>query len=104
MTYLILWRFVAKPETIAEFERAYGERGLWVDFFRQGRGYLRTELLRNVDRPREYMTCDYWQTEEDFRAFRREHRAEYDRLDRECERLTVEETSVGAFETGKGNR
>jgi len=30
LTNLILWRFVAKPESIAEFERAYGEQGLWA--------------------------------------------------------------------------
>jgi len=104
LTYLIVWRFVPKTESTAEFERAYGEHGLWVDFFRQGRGYLRTELLRDVNRPQEYVTCDYWQSEEDFRAFRGEHREEYDRLDRECERLTIEEISVGVFETGKENR
>src|SRR5207253_1570423 len=29
----------------AEFERVYGMEGEWAEFFRQGRGYIGTELL-----------------------------------------------------------
>ena len=35
----------------AEFERAYGMDGEWAEFFRQGRGYIGTELLRDVEAP-----------------------------------------------------
>ena len=29
-----------------EFERVYGRVGEWAEFFRQGEGYVGTELLR----------------------------------------------------------
>ena len=32
----------------AEFERVYGPSGEWAEFFRQGRGFIGTELLRDV--------------------------------------------------------
>src|SRR6187397_611903 len=33
----------------AEFERVYGPDGEWAAFFRDGRGYIGTELLRDVE-------------------------------------------------------
>ena len=33
----------------AEFERVYGTDGEWAEFFRRGRGYIGTELLRDVE-------------------------------------------------------
>jgi heme-degrading monooxygenase HmoA len=60
-----------------QFERAYGPEGGWAQFFRQGRGYIGTELLRDVETPGRYLVIDRWQTAEDYNAFVNEHRAEY---------------------------
>ena len=39
---------VRDPEA---FERAYGPEGEWAQFFREGRGYVGTELLHDVESP-----------------------------------------------------
>ena len=65
--------------------------------FRRSEGYIRTELLRDVTDGRRFLTLDYWKSEEDFKEFRKQHLAEYERLDKEFEGLTEQETRLGAF-------
>ena len=60
-----------------EFERVYGPEGEWAQFFRHGRGYVGTELLRDVETPGRYFVIDRWDTAEAYNAFVAEHRAEY---------------------------
>jgi len=43
------------------------------------------------------VTIDRWKSEDDFRAFRKEHDQKYEVLDRECDSLTSRETRVGAY-------
>jgi len=59
------------------FEHVYGPEGEWAQFFRQGRGYIGTELLRDVETPGRYLVIDRWDTAEAYNAFVTEHRAEY---------------------------
>ncbi|HVS86443.1 MAG TPA: antibiotic biosynthesis monooxygenase [Gaiellaceae bacterium] len=61
----------------AEFERAYGPAGEWADFFRQGRGYVGTELLRDVEAPGRYLVVDRWESVDAYNAFVAEHRDDY---------------------------
>jgi hypothetical protein len=52
-----------------------------------------------------FLTLDYWQTEEQFKGFRKRNRVEYQRLDKEFEGLTEKETRLGAFyRAAKQNR
>jgi heme-degrading monooxygenase HmoA len=95
--YATLWEFVVDPARRAEFERRYGPDGDWVRLFRRAGGYLGSELLRDRTDPARFLTIDRWQTREDFLAFRREHGAEYERLDRELEGLATRETPLGEF-------
>lgn len=44
--YVIVWEFHASEGKEKEFERVYGSGGAWADFFKRGKGYVRTELLR----------------------------------------------------------
>jgi heme-degrading monooxygenase HmoA len=97
--HAILWRFTVKPGLEAEFERHYGPMGIWATFFRQGAGYVRTELLRDLERTGLYFTLDLWETEDAFRQFERLHQHEYSEIDRGFERLTESEQRIGAFET-----
>jgi heme-degrading monooxygenase HmoA len=60
-----------------EFERAYGPHGEWAEFFRDGRGYVGTELLRDAENPGRYLVIDRWESREAYAAFVDEHRAEY---------------------------
>ncbi len=60
-----------------EFERAYGADGEWAQFFRQGRGYVGTELLRDVEMPGRYLVIDRWESADAYNAFVAERREEY---------------------------
>ena len=65
--------------------------------FRRSEGYIKTELLRDVTDERRFLTLDYWKSEEDFNRFRKQHLADYERLDKEFEGFTEQETRLGAF-------
>jgi heme-degrading monooxygenase HmoA len=95
--FVVVWQFEIAEEKIAGFEASYGPAGGWAELFRKSPQYLGTELLRDAYIPGAYMTIDRWVSEEDFRAFRREHDSEYESLDRACDALTSRETRVGAF-------
>ena len=41
---------------------AYGPDGEWAQFFRQGAGYIGTELLRDVEEPDRYLVIDRWES------------------------------------------
>jgi heme-degrading monooxygenase HmoA len=61
----------------AEFERVYGPDGEWAEFFRQGRGFVGTELLRDVEAPGRYLVIDRWESADAYNAFVAERREEY---------------------------
>jgi heme-degrading monooxygenase HmoA len=103
--FIILWKFQPAEGRQIEFERAYGPEGDWGGFFRAGKGFLGTELLRDPDRPGEYLTLDRWERREDYLRFRQENLEKYREIDRRCESLTREETLIGNFDTvGEGGR
>jgi heme-degrading monooxygenase HmoA len=98
--YVIVWEFRIRKEAEAEFVEQYGPEGNWARFFRNSTGYLRTELVRDLGDPQRFLTLDYWESEEQFSSFREQNLAEYERLDREFEGLTEQETRLGAFQIG----
>jgi len=61
----------------AEFERVYGPDGEWAEFFRQGRGFIGTELLRDVEAPGRYLVVDRWESADAYNAFVAERQEEY---------------------------
>jgi heme-degrading monooxygenase HmoA len=95
--FVVVWKFEIAEEQVAGFEAAYGPEGSWARLFRASKDYLGTELLRDAYVPGAYLTIDRWTSEAAFRAFRKEHDAEYEVLDRECDALTGRETRVGAY-------
>ncbi len=95
--FVVVWQFEIAEDKIAAFEAAYGPKGAWAALFRQSTEYLSTELLRDAYVPGSYLTIDRWESEEAFRAFRKEHDAEYETLDRACDDLTARETRIGAY-------
>ncbi|CAG1771044.1 hypothetical protein BAC2_01441 [uncultured bacterium] len=64
---------------------------------RRAEGYLETILLEDQRRPGRYLTVDRWASDEAHDAFLREHRADYEKDDRECEVLATAERSLGAY-------
>jgi heme-degrading monooxygenase HmoA len=61
----------------AEFERVYGPEGEWAEFFRRSRGYIGTELLRDIEVPGRYLVIDRWESADAYNAFVAERRDEY---------------------------
>ena len=99
--YVIVWEFRINPQTEAEFVKHYGPDGSWARLFREARGYIRTELMRDVSDPSRFVSFDYWQSEEEFTRFREQNRAEYERLDKKFDSLTEKETRLGEFWIGE---
>ena len=95
--YVIVWEFLPKAGREREFEAAYGPDGDWARFFGRGPGYLGTELQRDVQHPRRYLTLDRWESRKAYEAFRAAHAAAYEALDRRFEALTESETPLGSF-------
>lgn len=95
--FVVVWQFEIAEEKIEDFEAAYGAEGAWAQLFQSSSDYLGTELLRDAYVQGNYLTIDRWASEEAFRAFRRDHDAEYERIDRRCDDLTSRETRIGAF-------
>jgi heme-degrading monooxygenase HmoA len=81
-----------------EFERAYGADGEWAAFFRQGHGYIGTELLRDVEVPGRYLVVDRWDSRDAYNAFVEEHRDEYMRRVDETAYHYDRELRLGTFE------
>jgi heme-degrading monooxygenase HmoA len=86
---------VRDPEA---FERAYGPEGEWAQFFRQGRGYIGTELLHDVDERERYLVIDRWESSDAYNAFLTEHNDEYMRRADEAHFHYVQELRFGTFE------
>lgn len=83
----------------AEFERAYGIDGEWAGFFGQGRGYIGTELLRDVEVAGRYLVVDRWESADAYNAFVAEHREAYmERVDA-TRFLYDSELRFGTFES-----
>jgi len=95
--FIIVWQFEIAEEKVAAFESAYGPNGPWAELFRKSSEYKGTELLRDTYDPGKYLTIDRWTSENAFRAFRKEHDADYEALDRSCDALVTRETRIGAY-------
>lgn len=93
--YRIVWEFEADPGRVADFEREYGPEGSWVRLFREGNGYLGTELFRSVSRPSRFVTVDRWSTHAAYQAFRAARARDYAALDQRCAGLTRLEELLG---------
>jgi len=95
--YVVIWRYRVDPAHEAKFAKAYGPKGDWARFFGESKDYLGTELLADDERPGEYVTIDRWSGEEAYSAFLSDREADYDRLDRRFEPLTLSEQRIGAY-------
>ena len=82
-----------------EFERVYGPEGEWAAFFRSGRGYVGTELLRDVEVPGRYLVVDRWESSEAYNDFVAANREEYMRRVDETAFHFEHELRLGTFES-----
>jgi heme-degrading monooxygenase HmoA len=96
--YMIVWEFRPRKGMETRFEEAYGPQGIWVKLFSTGRGFIGTELNRDLNDPSRYFTLDLWISKEAFETFRSTHQQEYKAIDQQCEALTAEEKPLGEFQ------
>jgi heme-degrading monooxygenase HmoA len=80
------------------FEAAYGPDGEWSQFFRQGNGYIGTELLHDVEEPERYLVVDRWESADAYNTFLAEHNDEYMRRADESRFHYLQELRFGTFE------
>lgn len=92
--YLYVWQFEVAPDDVAEFERIYGADGPWVELFRRAPGYRSTCLIASDEQPSRYVTLDQWESRAHYDTFRRDFAEEFERLDQQCESLTVREKNL----------
>ena len=95
---VIIWEFHPRRSRRKQFEKVYGPKGAWARFFRKGKGYLRTELLRDPHNSLRYCTLDFWTSRAAYQVFKKRYPDEYQAIDQQCEDLTTEETLIGYFE------
>ncbi|HEV7640727.1 MAG TPA: antibiotic biosynthesis monooxygenase family protein [Gaiellaceae bacterium] len=92
----IVFRYdVRDPQDFAE---AYGPNGEWAQFFRQGAGYIGTELLQDVDEPDRFVVIDRWESSDAYNAFVTAHQDEYLQRSDESRLYYVQELRLGTFQ------
>jgi len=82
-----------------EFEHAYGLEGEWASFFKDARGFIGTELLRDREQAGRYLVIDRWESRETYNDFVEANRDDYMRRVDESAYLYERELRVGTFET-----
>jgi len=96
--FVVIWEFHVLFNRTKEFETVYGPEGNWAQFFRKSHAYVRTELVRDLNDSSRYLTVDLWTSQTAYEEFRRQHAAEYEKIDVQCSNLTERETEIGRFE------
>ena len=96
--YATVWEFRVRTDRREEFERDYGPQGSWARLFRQAKGYIGTELLRDRSEPLRYLTIDRWASLEAYHAFHAEFAQAYAALDERCAELTTHEAALGEYD------
>ena len=96
--YAYIWEYSVRPECVADFEKAYGPSGDWVELFKRAKGYVRTELHRDRRNVNRYVTIDYWDSMEAWEAFRAGMSSEFDAIDARCEDFTLTEREIGRLD------
>lgn len=97
-SYLYIWKFHVRPDKETEFLKIYGPEGDWVQLFRKGVGYVQTLLVKDLDAANVFTTIDIWESEAAYKVFKTEFVAEFNALDKRCEKLTENEVLIGRFE------
>ena len=82
------------PDHVDDFVAAYAAEGDWAQLFRQGRGYLGTELFRDTGDDTRFVTIDRWTDEAAWRAFLEERGETYAGLDARLVHLAASQRSL----------
>ena len=93
-----IWAYTVKNDFLHHFKDVYGPNGSWVKLFRRFPGYLKTELIRDLDDPFRFITVDYWESYTLFLSMKKNSSTEYASLDTLCGTYTSSEHHIGVFE------
>jgi heme-degrading monooxygenase HmoA len=96
-SFVIIWEFRIQATKRRTFERAYAPDGTWANFFRKGKGYIATELIRDSQQSDRYITLDYWQSRQHYENFKKQNGKMYQTINEKCESLTTRESEIGQF-------
>jgi heme-degrading monooxygenase HmoA len=92
----IVFRYdVRDPQDFAD---AYGPNGEWAQFFRQGTGYIGTELLQDVDELDRFVVIDRWESADAYNTFVTERQDEYLQRSDDSRLYYVQELHLGTFQ------
>jgi len=80
------------------FAGVYGPDGDWAKFFRQGAGFIGTELLRDVEEPDRYVVIDRWESIDAYNDFISVNQKEYLERSDESRMYYLQELRFGTFE------
>ena len=101
-TYLRVWRYRVRANSVDSFEQAYGSDGPWAQLFATGSGFLGTELVRGADG--WYLTTDRWTSAERWDEWLAANGEAYARLDRAYHELTELEEEVLSGESNSSRQ
>jgi len=96
----IVWEYQVKKDQVAKFEKIYASDGKWVELFKKGKGFVGTRLIKSPYHLNYFITIDQWETLKDYKMFLSNWKADYEKLDRQCEGLTEHESCLGTFRIG----
>ncbi|HEV2592118.1 MAG TPA: antibiotic biosynthesis monooxygenase family protein [Gaiellaceae bacterium] len=91
--------FLYEARDPESFEQAYGPDGDWAQFFKDARGYIGTELLRDLETPGRYVVIDRWESADAYNAFLEANQAEYLRRSDDMSFHYVQELRFGSFDS-----
>ncbi|HKG49233.1 MAG TPA: antibiotic biosynthesis monooxygenase [Actinomycetales bacterium] len=94
--YVRVWEYEVAPEHVDAFLAAYGSEGPWARLFRQGSGYVGTDLFRLAGGGGRFLTVDRWVDEDSWTRFLDRFREAYEALDARLEGLAANERPLVA--------
>jgi len=97
VSFVIVWEFHVRADRLEAFLAAYGPGGAWDGFFRESRGFLGTEVLRDERNPQRVLTIDRWVSASAYEECRWARGDAYDALDLACASLSDRESRLGTF-------
>lgn len=97
--YCVVWQYEVAEETQSSFEKEYGAKGVWSQFFSASTDYKGSQLSKCVDRNETYVLLDWWDDATTYHTFLKKNEKAYKDLSRQLEALYRTETRLGEFES-----
>jgi quinol monooxygenase YgiN len=93
-----IWDYEVRDNFIGQFKDAYGPDGEWAKLYKKCSGYIKTDLLQDLDNPNRFITIDCWQSHTALDSMIHIVAPEYEYLEKRCEAFTTSENHIGIFE------